>query len=182
MNLLATLLTVLLATAVGTAGPDEELELAQQLIGENLTTLGFDVQLQIIEGTIMWSPAEDGGTEANGNFDLDMWDDGYPGTDPTDYQMWTFYYSEAIPEEGGWNVGRWANEDFDAWLDEAYTLDEEYRQEVFCEIAAILEDELPEILLWTAMEGHGVSKRLNNVLPSVNDPATWNVADWTVSE
>jgi ABC-type transport system substrate-binding protein len=67
-------------------------------------------------------------------------------------------------------------------LDEAYTLDEEYRQEVFCELAAILEEELPEILLWTAMEGHGVSKRLNNVLPSVNDPATWNVADWTVSE
>lgn len=160
----------------------EELELAQQLIGENLQALGFDVQLQIIEGTIMWSPAEDGGTEANGNFDLDMWDDGYPGTDPTDYQMWTFYYSAAPPEEGGWNVGRWANEDFDAWLDEAYTLDEEYRQEVFCELAAILEEELPEILLWTAMEGHGVSKRLNNVLPSVNDPATWNVADWTVSE
>jgi peptide/nickel transport system substrate-binding protein len=160
----------------------EELELAQQLIGENLQALGFDVQLQIIEGTIIWSPAEDGGTEANGNFDLDMWDDGYPGTDPTDYQMWTFYYSEAVPEEGGWNVGRWANEDFDAWLDEAYTLDEEYRKEVFCELAAILEDELPEILLWSAMEGHGVSKRLNNVFPSVNDPLTWNVADWTLTE
>jgi len=160
----------------------EELELAQQLIGENLQALGFDVQLQIIEGTIMWSPAEDGGTEANGNFDLDMWDDGYPGTDPTDYQMWTFYYSEAVPEEGGWNVGRWANEDFDAWLDEAYTLDEEYRKEVFCELAVILEDELPEILLWSAMEGHGVSTRLNGPQPSVNDPLTWNVADWTVSE
>jgi len=160
----------------------EELELAQQYIGESLQELGFDVKLQIIEGTIMWSPAEDGGTEANGNFDLDMWDDGYPGTDPTDYQLWTFYYSEATPENGGWNVGRWANEDFDAWLDEAYTLDEDYRKEVFCELATILEDELPEILLWSAIEGHGVAKRLNNVLPSVNDPLTWNVADWTITE
>jgi len=119
---------------------------------------------------------------ANGNFDLDMWDDGYPGTDPTDYQMWTFYYSGAPPEEGGWNVGRWANEDFDTWLDEAYTLDEDYRKEVFCEMAVILEEELPEILLWSAIEGHGVSKRLNNVFPSVNDPLTWNVADWTLTE
>jgi peptide/nickel transport system substrate-binding protein len=160
----------------------EELELAQQFIGESLRELGFDVQLQIIEGTVMWSPAEDGGTEANGNFDLDMWDDGYPGTDPTDYQMWTFYYSGAPPEEGGWNVGRWANEDFDTWLDEAYTLDEDYRKEVFCEMAVILEEELPEILLWSAIEGHGVSKRLNNVFPSVNDPLTWNVADWTLTE
>ena len=48
----------------------EELELAQQYIAESLQELGFDVQLQIIEGTVMWSPAEDGGTEANGNFDL----------------------------------------------------------------------------------------------------------------
>ncbi len=27
----------------------------------------------------MWAPAEDGGTEMAGNFELDMWDDGYPG-------------------------------------------------------------------------------------------------------
>jgi peptide/nickel transport system substrate-binding protein len=160
----------------------EELELAQQFIGESLRELGFDVQLQIIEGTVMWSPAEDGGTEANGNFDLDMWDDGYPGTDPTDYQMWTFYYSEATPEEGGWNVGRWVNEDFDTWLDEAYTLDEDYRKEVFCEMAVILEEELPEILLWSAIEGHGVSKRIVGAQPSVNDPLTWNIADWTLTE
>jgi hypothetical protein len=29
---------------------------------------------------------------------------------------------------------------------------------------------------------HGVSSRLEGVAPSVNDPLTWNVADWTINE
>jgi peptide/nickel transport system substrate-binding protein len=159
----------------------ETLELAQQLIAENLETIGFDVEIQIIEGAIMWAPAEDGGTEIAGNFELDMYDDGYPGLDPTDNILWTYYLSNNLELEG-FNVGRWVNEDFDAWLDEAYTLDEEYRQEVFCEIATILEDELPQILLWSSLDAHGVSERLVGVQPSANDPLTWNVADWTLNE
>ena len=121
------------------------------------------------------------GTELSGNFEFDMWDDGYPGIDPTDF-VWWFYYSGAMPEDGGYNVGRWVNEDFDLWMDEAYTLDEEYRKEVFCELANILEEELPWILLYTTLEAHGVNTRVEGVQPSVNDPLTWNVADWNVSE
>lgn len=161
----------------------EELELAQQLIAESLTDLGFDVRLQTIEGAVLWAPAEEGGVELNGQFDLNMWDDGYPGTDPTDNTMWFFYASDAAdPESGGWNIGRWINEDFDAWLDEAYTLDEDYRKEVFCEMAYILEEELPQIPLFSTAEQHGVSKRIVGAQPSVNDPLTWNIADWVVEE
>jgi peptide/nickel transport system substrate-binding protein len=159
----------------------ESLELAQQLIGESLEELGFDVELQIIEGAIMWAPAEDGGTELAGNFELDMWDDGYPGLDPTDNILWTYYLSNNIELEG-FNIGRYVNEDLDALIDELYTLDEEYRKEVFCDIAEILEEDLPQILLWSALEAHGVSERLVGVQPSANDPLTWNVADWTLSE
>jgi ABC-type transport system substrate-binding protein len=159
----------------------ESLELAQQLIGENFAAIGFDVDLQIIEGAVMWAPIEDGGTELSGNFELDMWDDGYPGLDPTDNILWTYYLSDNIPDEG-FNIGRYSNEEFDAWLDEAYTLDEEYRQEVFCEMAAILEEDLPQILLWSAVDAHGISNRLQGVKSSANDPLTWNVADWTIEE
>jgi peptide/nickel transport system substrate-binding protein len=159
----------------------ETLELAQQLIAENLEAIGFDVELQIIEGAIMWAPAEDGGTELAGNFELDMWDDGYPGLDPTDNILWTYYLSDNLELEG-YNVMRWSNEEFDTLMDELYTLDEEYRKEVFCEMGDILEAELPQILLWSALEAHGVSERLVGVEPSANDPLTWNVADWTLNE
>jgi peptide/nickel transport system substrate-binding protein len=154
----------------------ESLELAQQLIAESWKSIGIDTELLMIEGAIMWAEAEDGGTEIAGLYELDMWDDGYPGNDPSD-MLWTFYYSESE-----WNYGWWANEDMDAWIDEFYTLDDEYREEVACEMAAILEDELPQILLWSALEAHGLSTRLQGVLPSANDPLTWNVADWTVTE
>ncbi|MGB3702771.1 MAG: peptide ABC transporter substrate-binding protein [Anaerolineales bacterium] len=159
----------------------EALVLAQQYIAENLSDIGIATELLSIEGAIMWAPADDGGTELSSNFELDMWDDGYSGVDPTDF-LWWFYYSTATEEEGGYNVGHYVNEDFDAWLDEAYTLDEEYRKEVFCEIAQILDEDLPWILLYTTLEVHGVNTRMNEVQPSSNDPLTWNVADWTISE
>jgi len=154
----------------------ETLELAQQLIAESWREIGVDAKLQIIEGAIMWAEAEDGGTEIAGLYEMDMWDDGYPGIDPAD-QIWTFYSSGS-----DWNYGKWVNEDMDALIDEFYTLDEEYRLEVACQMAAILEDELPQILLFSTLEMHGLSERLQGVLPSANDPVTWNVADWTVKE
>jgi peptide/nickel transport system substrate-binding protein len=155
----------------------ETLELSQQLIAENWKAIGIDTELQMIEGAVMWAPAEDGGLEETGEYEMDMWDDGYPGLDPTDSPLWTYYYSESP-----WNYGRWVNEDFDAYVDELYTLDQEYRKEVACEMAAILDDELPQILLFSTLEQHGISDRLQGVLPSANDPVTWNVADWTVTE
>jgi len=160
----------------------ETLELAQQLIAENFESIGIDVEIMLVEGTIMWATSDEGGTEASSNFELDMFDDGYPGNDPTDYQLWTYYYSEATEENGGFNVMHWVNEDFDALLDEAYTLDEEYRTELFCEMALILEEELPQILLWSAVDAHGISARLQGVEPTANDPLTWNVADWYIEE
>jgi ABC-type transport system substrate-binding protein len=82
----------------------------------------------------------------------------------------------------GWNIYRWLNEDFDALLDEAYTLDEEYRKELFCEMAAILDEEVPMILMWSAFDAAAHSSRLDGVQATVNDTHTWNVADWSVSE
>jgi peptide/nickel transport system substrate-binding protein len=159
----------------------EELELAHQLVGEMLREIGIELQLGMAEGTVLWADYESGGIEQQGNFDLNMWDDGYPGIDPTD-TLYYFYYSESAEPDGGWNVGRWYNEDFDAWLDEAYYLDEEYRKEVFCEIAQILEDELPQILLWTEIDADAYSSRVEGVQATVNDIMTWNVADWKVVE
>jgi peptide/nickel transport system substrate-binding protein len=159
----------------------EELELAQQLIGEMLREIGIDLQLSIVEGTVLWADYESGGIEQQGDFDLNMWDDGYAGIDPTDH-LWFYYYSDAAEPDYGWNVGRWRNADFDALLDEAYTLDEEYRTDIFCQIADLLEQQLPEILLWSELDADGYASRLQGVQATVNDLVTWNVADWTIVE
>jgi peptide/nickel transport system substrate-binding protein len=160
----------------------EELELAQQFMAEMWSDIGIQTNLLMAEGNTIWSTYEEGGIEQNGNFDIDMYDDGYPGIDPTDNIFWYYYYSDAAEPGVGHNVARFQNEDFDALLDEAYTLDEEYRKELFCEMAAILDEELPYILLWTAFDAAAHSSRLDGVQATVNDVHTWNIADWNVSE
>ncbi len=159
----------------------EELELTQQLVAEMLGDIGIDLELSMIEGTVLWADFESGGIEQTGDFDLNMWDDGYPGVDPTDH-IWYYYHSLAAIPDYGWNIGRWIDEDADALIDETYYLDEEYRQEMFCELAALLDEELPQILLFTAFDAGAYSTRLQGVQATVNDSHTWNVADWQVVE
>ena len=159
----------------------ETLELAQQFIAEEWADLGLQTDLQIIEGAVMWALPEEGGTELSGNFEMDMWDGGYGGYDPTAY-LWDYYY---YAEETPWNISNWTGEEAEkvaALIDELYTTDEDYRQEVFCEIAWILEEELPNIHLFSTLEQFGLSERLEGVQPSAFDVVTWNVADWTVTK
>ncbi len=159
----------------------EPLLLTQQLIAEMLGQIGIKLNLSVVEGSVLWAASTDGGIEQSGNFDIDIWDDGYGGVDPTDY-LWSYYHSEAATPDYGYNYGRWMNEKFDALLDEVYTLDEERRKEVFCEIAQILEEELPEALLFTAVNADAHSTRLQGVQSNTNDLVTWNAADWTLTK
>lgn len=160
----------------------EELELAHQLIGEMLQAIGFKINLSVIEGAVLWADYESGGLEQTGDFDLNLYDDGYPGIDPTDNQLWYYYYTDAAEPDYGWNVGRWSSADFDALLDEAYTLDEAYRKDLFCQMAGIMDAELPQILLWSAIGADAFSTRLEGGQSTVNDLPTWNVADWKITE
>ena len=129
----------------------------------------------------MWADSAAGGLEQNGDFDLDLWDDGYAGIDPTEYLRY-LYHSDLAQPDNGWNVGRWKNAEFDALLEQAYTLDESVRQDVFCQIATILADELPMIPLFTVINADAHSEHLQGIQSSVNDLVTWNVADWTLAK
>jgi peptide/nickel transport system substrate-binding protein len=159
----------------------ETLELAHQLIAEDLAELGMATDLGIVEGAVLWDTYDAGGLEQVGNFDLNMWDDGYAGTQITDY-LWMYYHTDAQEPDWGWNVERWSNEEFDALLDEAYSLDEEYRMELYCDMAEILDEELPTIPLFASTDATGFNARISGVVHNGNDLITWNVADWVIVE
>jgi ABC-type transport system substrate-binding protein len=112
---------------------------------------------------------------------MNFWDDGYPGTDPSDY-LWCYYHADAAigTDLECWNIMQWYNEDFSALLDETYTLDEEYRQELFCEIAAIMAEELPTIPLFGVGEYTVYNNRIEGVQSTVNAMVNWNIADWKI--
>jgi peptide/nickel transport system substrate-binding protein len=157
----------------------EPLLLTQQLIGEMLGKIGMRLKLTTLEGNVMWADSASGGTEQNGNFDIDLWDDGYAGVDPTDF-LWELYSADAAQPDNGWNIDRWVNDDFNTLLSEAYTLDETQRQQTFCQMARLFDDEVPVLLLFTTINAEAYSARLEGVQSTTNDLVTWNVADWDV--
>jgi peptide/nickel transport system substrate-binding protein len=157
----------------------EPLNLTQQLIAEMLGKIGIKLNITVVEGSVLWDLAENGGIEQSGKFDIDIWDDGYAGVDPTDY-VWEAYSQEAIQPGDGWNIARWDNPQVDALIDEAYTLDEEVRKDTFCKIAETINKEVPIIHLFTVPNADAYSSRLDGVQSSVNDLVTWNIADWKI--
>ena len=157
----------------------EPLELTQQYIAEQLGKLGIKLNLKVVEGSILWAASTDGGIEQSGNFDMDIWDDGYAGVDPTDF-LYQYYAVASAEPDFGYNFMRWSNDEFETLLEGVYTLDETQRKQDFCKMAAILEEELPILPLFTAVNADAHSARLQNVQSSANDLVTWNSADWTL--
>ncbi len=158
-------------------GGDDYVRL-QTLITEDLQEIGMDPSISLETGAVLW---DIDGIEMTGNFDMNMWDDGYPGTDPSDY-LWVYYSSSGVPaaELEGWNIGYWINEEFDALLDESYTMDEEYRKELFCDMAAIMDEELPSIPLHGVPEITVYNNRIEGIQSTINAMANWNIADWKI--
>ncbi len=157
----------------------EALDLTQEFIAEKLGEIGIKLNVTKVEGSVLWDTAENGGIEQSGNFDIDIWDDGYSGSDPTDF-LWGYYYSEAAIPDYGLNYGRYINPQIDELIDASYTLDEEVRKDLFCQMAKILDEDLPELLLFTTVDANTHSVRLQGVQSNPNEIITWNVADWTL--
>ena len=157
----------------------EALDLTQEFIAEKLGEMGIKLNISRVEGTVLWDTSTNGGIEQSGNFDIDIWDDGYSGNDPTDF-LWGYYYSTAAVPDAGLNYGRYINPQVDELIDASYTLDEGLRQESFCQMAEILEQDLPELLLFTTVDANAHSTRLQGVQSNANEIVTWNVADWTL--
>jgi ABC-type transport system substrate-binding protein len=110
---------------------------------------------------------------------MDLWDDGYSGIDPTDY-LDEVYNSSAAEPGNGWNFMRWINPQMDELLGQIRTLDETKRKDAFCQMATILDQEVPIALLSTIINADAYAARLNGIESNINDVVTWNVADWTL--
>ncbi len=156
----------------------EPLILTQQLIAEQLRNVGIEATLSQMQGSVMWADTASNGIEQTGNFDIDLYDDGYAGNDPTDF-LYQYYYSSSATPDNGWNIGRWVNPEMDGLIDSAYTLDEGARQTAFCQMAQTLDQELPQILLFSTLNADAYSTRVDNVQANVNNVVSWNAADWT---
>jgi len=159
----------------------EPLILTQQLIGEMLKEVGIQADLTQAQGSVIWADAASGGLEQSGNFNMDLYDDGYAGNDPSSFLSYYYSSASANPDQG-WNVVRFMNPQFDELLNQANTLNQQDRNAAFCRMAQILDQQLPQILLFTTLNAEAYAVRLNNIQANINSVVSWNVADWTVNK
>jgi peptide/nickel transport system substrate-binding protein len=159
----------------------QPLSLTQQLIGEMFKNVGIQADLAQVQGSVLWAAASSNGIEQTGNFNLDLYDDGYSGLNPASFLSYYYSTASAAPDAGR-NVGRFKNAAFDALLEKANTLNQQDRQAAFCQMAKILDDQLPQILLFTTLNAEAYATRLVGVQANINDVVSWNVADWALAK
>ncbi len=164
----------------------DEIADAQKLIAQMWRELGVRIFTDLAGPGDLWGDWEEGGLEVRGQFDVDLWDDGYPGTDPTDYLIWR-YASWSIPsmEDGGagGNVMRFANAKVDRLLQQALAQpDPATRRQTFCQIGRILADERPTLYLVYFSNTYGLSPRLQGLVVNPNDALTWDVFNWQLAK
>jgi peptide/nickel transport system substrate-binding protein len=163
----------------------DELADAQKLIADMLREVGIRVVTDLAGPGDLWGNWEEGGLEAHGQFEADLWDDGYPGLDPTDYLIWR-YASWSIPsvEDGGagGNVMRFNNPEVDRLLQQAHTQPEpSARLQTLCQIQSILSNERPMLYLVYFSETHAFSSQLQGLVVNPNDTLTWDVINWQLA-
>lgn len=160
----------------------QPLILTQQLIAEMLKNVGIEADLTQVQGSVLWAASTSNGIEQNGNFDMDLYDDGYSGINPASFLQY-YYSSVSAAPDAGWNVVRFENPQVDTLLDLANnTLVQSTRQAAFCQIAKVLDDQVPQILLFTTLNAEAYSSRLVGIQANINDVVSWNVADWTLAK
>jgi len=163
-----------------------EIDKAHQLVTELLANVGIKLERKTVEGGKLWNTWENGGIELRGNFDMDLWDNGYFGVDPTEY-MTDMFDPRSIPTRdnpvAGLNVSRYRNPDLISIFDALHTpLPDNRRRALLCEVAVKLFQDKPEIPLLAFPDVYAVSTNLQGVAPHIYDTITWNAAEWKLEQ
>ncbi|MBN2391814.1 MAG: peptide ABC transporter substrate-binding protein [Anaerolineae bacterium] len=175
-------LTVTLQGYAATQGT--ALEQMQQIVKQNLNAVGVDVNLKIVDASIMFGgdPAENPDSFLRFNADMQMFNISSDSPDPGPYmQFWT---CAQIPQQAnnwsaGLNIERWCSEAYDDLYRQATTeIDPEIRQQLFIQMNDMLIEDVVMIPLVLRGDVSGVSAALTDIVLTPWDMNTWNIKDW----
>lgn len=160
------------------------LEQTQQIIKENLRAVGVNVNLKIVDASIIFSddPASNPDNFLRFTADMQMFGISSDSPDPGPYmQFWT---CEQIPQQAnnwsaGLNIERWCNPAYDALYRQVITeIDPEKRQELFAQMNDMLIEDVVMIPLVLRGDVSGVNHTLAGVELTPWDMNTWKIKDW----
>jgi peptide/nickel transport system substrate-binding protein len=154
----------------------------QEIIKQSLTSIGVDVELKSIDGSIFFS-GDPSNPDALNRFqaDLQMLSTGNNNPDPGAY-MKGFTCDEIPQKKNNWskpNYSRYCNPEYDKlWQQSNTELDPEKRRQLFIQMNDLLVKDIGLIPLIERADVNGVSNRLVGVDLTPWDTDTWNIKDW----
>jgi peptide/nickel transport system substrate-binding protein len=115
-----------------------------------------------------------------GNYDMLIYDDSL-GIEPH-ATILSDYHSSGIPSAdnpAGGNIYRWVNPAVDAAIERAgNTVDIEERQAAYCEVAELMQQDLPLVSIFLFTEGYGAATNLTGYQVNMWGSLTWDVQNW----
>lgn len=157
------------------------LEQTELAIADMLSDIGVEINVRNVEQSVLFGGWSDGAVRKTGEYDILIYDTG-AGNNPQSH-VFELLHSSRIPREenggDGGNYSRWANPEVDAWLEEAGgspSLD--VRKAAYCNVAQAVNDELPQIYLYSFADGNALAANLQGVEPNTWSGISWDVANW----
>lgn len=157
------------------------LEQTMLVIQDLYRDLGVELNVRTVEQSVLFGGWSDRAARKTGDYDILIYDTG-TGINPQ-LHVFELLHSSRIPSEenegAGGNYARWSNPRADALLEAAGTspsLDE--RRAAYCEVAALVNEDVPQIFLYQFAGGNAYATRLKGFRTSTWAGLVWNVADW----
>lgn len=160
-------------------------ERIEQVLQAQLKAIGIDLQITNVASTVLFGTWADQAPRAQGNFDILLYSTG-PKIDP-DPHLYSYFHSSQIPTEEnggqGANYSRYSNAEVDAALDAArVSPDLETRRAKYEEIARLICDDLPHIMLYARMNINVFGTHLAGYRVNAWENLTWDTQNWYISD
>ncbi len=146
----------------------------EPIIHQQLRDVGLNVEM-LMGDFSTWRKRTDSG-------DFELYSDGFGMYRAEPSIVGDYFHTKSIPPAGA-NWVRYSNPRLDQLWDEGLSAaDRAKRKTIYTEAARILNDELPNIFLWSPKWTYGTTKRLRGFKPtSYVDNYLWNVEGWSLA-
>ena len=154
----------------------------QEIIKQALESIGFEVELKIIDASIFFGPVKDN-TNTRRHFyaDIEEFTFNNKSPDPGAYlRAWT---CESIAQKANnWSAPNWSrycNPEFDRLYEQSRTeLDPQKRRRLIVQMNDLLINDFAVIPMVERSSAYGISKSLDGIDPTPWDVDVWNIKDW----
>ena len=160
---------------------DQTRELYQQLIQQNLKSIGVEVKINNVPSNLMFGSYQESGRLKRGNFDIMMSRDGYT-VDPLEEGWAANFTCVQVPSKsnpGGESETHWCNREYDGLVKEAgSSVDQARRKQLYAQAAQLFARERPALPLYSSTWGWTWSNRLKGVSKEYFDGIWRGAGDW----